>query len=567
MSMNGDIINAIHKSLNDCIFVRDSNMIESILHTVSRLCVHNIESAVEAIGVIIQIGSGNGKSELLNTIKSCIEQVNGTDINVQIIDMSSIQVANEDDKFKVAIEVQKRISKVKSTLLLIDNIDALSHKSGVFTFCDLIDKYSCQTKDVIAPKIGVICTCTNETKLLSHLYQPHRLGNPIKIDSISDESRRQLFNILLKNNYTIINFDLKYDKFSSDAICSTDDLVEALVTITTGFNIGDIFYIFRESSQLSTEHNMLDIRISVSLLTKFAFNYRSRVQYREYDKKHNAVNSCNSITPTGINLILDRIRTELIYPLSNSESFYHLKKMRIPLCSGIVIYGRIGCGKTTLTNWILCETKHIFTSLSISCADLVDKIVGESEKKISRIFEHARKISPCFLVLDNIDIIFGTNDNSYDDNKDNNEYKSKRTSHKALDRVLSSLLLEIDGISTIKDSVVIVIATTTDIRNLDSTLLRPGRLELHIELPLPDYSQRKAIITNAIVKRLKKFTTIIDTITGNLAQNTSGKSVAEIISYVDETLYGVMRQILSDRIDFNEQNVERILHQKLLNYN
>ncbi len=565
--MSTEIINALYNSLNECIFVRDSNMIDLIFNTISRLCFNDIKSVAESIGVIIQIGSGNGKSELLNTIKSCIEQVIGTNINVQIIDLCHIQFVNEEGAFKLAIEVQKCVSKVKNTLLLIDNIDVLSHESDVSILCNLIDKFTCQSKNSIAPKVGLICTCSNESKLLNHLYQPHRLGNPIKIDNLSDDSKRQLFNVFLQNNYTIINFDTEYSKFSSDAICSIDDLVEALVKITIGFNIGDIFYVFRESSKTSTEYDTPEIKISVTRLIKVAFTYRSRVQYREYDKKYNSVNCYDSTIPIGIKPILDRIRTEIIYPLSSSETFNYLKKMEIPFCSGIVVHGPIGCGKTTLTNWILCETKHIFASLSISCADLVDKIVGESEKKISRIFEHARKISPCFLVLDNIDIIFGTNDDSYNDNKDNRDHKSKRTSHKALDRVLSSLLVEIDGISTIKDNIVIVIATTTDISNLDSTLIRPGRLELHIEVPLPDYSQRKAIITDAIVKRFKITNTTINTIIGNLAHYTSGKSVADIIAYVNETIFGVIREIVSDCIEVNEQNVERILHQRLLKYN
>jgi transitional endoplasmic reticulum ATPase len=131
---------------------------------------------------------------------------------------------------------------------------------------------------------------------------------------------------------------------------------------------------------------------------------------------------------------------------------------------------------------------------------------------------------------------------------------------------LSTLLVEIDGISTVKDNLVIVIATTTDITSLDSSLLRPGRLELHLEVPLPDYSQRKAMIAAAIAKRFESFANSFDSIIGNLADITNGKSVADIVSYIDETLYGVIRHFVYDCIEVNEQNLERILYQKLLSY-
>lgn len=125
-------------------------------------------------------------------------------------------------------------------------------------------------------------------------------------------------------------------------------------------------------------------------------------------------------------------------------------------------------------------------------------------------------MAPCFLILDNLDIVLGSSDINQDDtNKttkhDTHSFASQRTTHKAIDRILSTLLIEIDGLlppdsSTNKGSIslhrekVIVIATTTKLSLLDRALNRPGRLELHISLDLPNVMQRKALLQYEVKK-------------------------------------------------------------------
>eukprot|EP01035_Chromulina_nebulosa_P019896 gene19896-25851_t len=96
------------------------------------------------------------------------------------------------------------------------------------------------------------------------------------------------------------------------------------------------------------------------------------------------------------------------------------------------MYGSSGCGKTTLALKLGYSMRDSHKFISISCADLVHKVVGESEKMISSIFTSARKIAPCFLLLDNIDSIISTDTSM---NSPGN-YRSSRTTHKAIDRIL-----------------------------------------------------------------------------------------------------------------------------------
>lgn len=124
--------------------------------------------------------------------------------------------------------------------------------------------------------------------------------------------------------------------------------------------------------------------------------------------------------------------------------------------------------------------------LSIPCADLVQKVVGEAERGIADIFHAARTIAPCMILLDNIDILLGastTTTSSDDDGRgsDGRGYASSsrvekermtrdRTRHKSIDRILSTLLVEIDGLhsnGSLDLPTVIVIATTCSIDCLD----------------------------------------------------------------------------------------------------
>jgi hypothetical protein len=197
------------------------------------------------------------------------------------------------------------------------------------------------------------------------------------------------------------------------------------------------------------------------------------------------------------------------------RELYH--RLGLSPTSGIVISGPSGVGKTALARLLGKRCQNYFKFISVSCAELVHKVVGETEQKLTQLFSSARAMAPCFLLLDNLEIIMGgdpvpplgdsdlhSTDGREDGLQETEEakrlrmsrlFKSKRTSSKAFDRLLSTLLIEIDGIGAaveIRNEVayihgghgvkgspktdmysgqneapVIVIATTTDASLLD----------------------------------------------------------------------------------------------------
>lgn len=246
----------------------------------------------------------------------------------------------------------------------------------------------------------------------------------------------------------------------------------------------------------------------------------------------------------GLEAIQQKLKQTVLGPYCNDTKEY-FRRLGIRPCSGVVIQSPPGCGKTALSNWLVHEGRDHFKCISVSCAELVDKVVGASEQKLSNIFAVARMYAPCFLLLENIDCILGKgaaddvdgdgdNDTHVDvgvgDHVDTTVHSqpstsrrsSQRTSHHALDRILSTMLIELDGIqksgeqvastsmedfseideSTAgmglglgidadarrrrgKDSSVVVVATTSDMSLLDRALLRPGRLEEHVFIQAP----------------------------------------------------------------------------------
>ena len=130
--------------------------------------------------------------------------------------------------------------------------------------------------------------------------------------------------------------------------------------------------------------------------------------------------------------------------------------------------------------------------LSIPCADLVQKVVGEAEKGIADIFYAARTIAPCMILLDNIDILLGASTTTTSTTTTSDASSSEgrggasssgvkkeritrdRTRHKSIDRILSTLLVEIDGLhshGSLDLPTVIVIATSCSMDCLDRLIL------------------------------------------------------------------------------------------------
>ena len=169
----------------------------------------------------------------------------------------------------------------------------------------------------------------------------------------------------------------------------------------------------------------------------------------------------------------ERLRETIQWPLEYPEVF---DAMDMQSAKGVLMYGPPGTGKTLLAKAVANESESNF--ISVKGPELLDKYVGESEKGVREIFKKARENAPTVVFFDEIDSIATE--------------RGRNTGDSGVsERVVSQLLTELDGLETLED--VVVIATTNRPDLIDSALLRPGRLDRHVHVPVPDEESRRAI--------------------------------------------------------------------------
>jgi transitional endoplasmic reticulum ATPase len=174
---------------------------------------------------------------------------------------------------------------------------------------------------------------------------------------------------------------------------------------------------------------------------------------------------------------LDEIKQQLIeaveWPLQHQELF---AEARVTPPKGVLLSGPPGCGKTLLAKAVANETQVNF--ISVKGPELLSKYVGESERGVREVFRKAKQAAPSILFFDEIDALVPTRGLATAD------------SH-VTERVISQFLTELDGVEELGD--VLVLGATNRLDMLDVALLRPGRFDLVLEIPLPDEEGRKAI--------------------------------------------------------------------------
>merc|ERR1719354_897681 len=176
---------------------------------------------------------------------------------------------------------------------------------------------------------------------------------------------------------------------------------------------------------------------------------------------------------------LEGVKTELQelvqYPVEHPEKF--LKFGMMP-SKGVLFYGPPGCGKTLLAKAIANECQANF--ISIKGPELLTMWFGESEANVRDVFDKARSAAPCVLFFDELDSIAKSRGGSAGDGGG------------ASDRVINQILTEMDGMGAKKNVFIIGATNRPDI--IDSSILRPGRLDQLIYIPLPDELSRTSIL-------------------------------------------------------------------------
>ena len=250
----------------------------------------------------------------------------------------------------------------------------------------------------------------------------------------------------------------------------------------------------------------------------------------------------------GLETVKQELQETVQYPVEHPEKF---EKFGMAPSKGVLFYGPPGCGKTLLAKAIANECQANF--ISVEGPELLTMWFGESEANVREIFDKARQSAPCVLFFDELDSIA------------NQRGSSSGDAGGAADRVLNQLLTEMDGMGSKKTVFIIGATNRPDI--IDSALMRPGRLDQLIYIPLPDEKSRLSIFK----ANLRKSPLAPDVDVDTLARFTNGFSGADITEICQRACKFAIRESIerdlereraataeTERMESGEENVDPV---------
>lgn len=220
----------------------------------------------------------------------------------------------------------------------------------------------------------------------------------------------------------------------------------------------------------------------------------------------------------------------ICWPLQYPKTF---DRLGLNSPRGILLHGPPGCSKTSIARHVAQQWYHV-EFLLVRASELYSCYVGESEQYVRALFKHARSKSPCILFFDELDALVGKR--SLDD--------SSASKDNVQERILSSLLNEMDGIESL-DRGILIMGATNRLDRIDSALLRPGRFDKLVHVPLPDHISRKEILD--IHTRSMPFdcNSIKTDIIESIAKATNGLSGADLANICQEAGMIALREGLN----------------------
>ncbi|KAI9998105.1 hypothetical protein PInf_002439 [Phytophthora infestans] len=232
-----------------------------------------------------------------------------------------------------------------------------------------------------------------------------------------------------------------------------------------------------------------------------------------------------------LNEVRDELSLAVLQPIAHPERFAALG---LSMPAGVLLYGPPGCGKTLLAKAIAHESGANF--ISIKGPELLDKYVGESERSVRQVFQRARASSPCVVFFDELDALAPRRSGGAGGDAGGNGVS---------ERVVNQLLTEMDGLDIRRNVFVIAATNRPDI--IDPAMLRPGRLDKLLYVPLPQASERHQILKTVSSKCAMASSVQLEAIAAD--PRCEGFSGADLSALVREAGITALRETDFSRLD------------------
>jgi len=261
-----------------------------------------------------------------------------------------------------------------------------------------------------------------------------------------------------------------------------------------------------------------DSPVVVTSRTEVSISTDASVSERQGESDERDVPDVSYEDIGGLNDELEQVREMIEMPLRNPDIF---EELAIDPPKGVILHGPPGTGKTLIAKAVANASDSNF--IAVKGPELMNKYVGESEKAVREVFSEAKQNSPAVIFFDEIDTIAGERDGS--------------SNSEATEKVVSQLLTELDGVEELEDVVVIAASNRPDM--IDKAILRPGRLDRKVKVPVPDLEARKEIFRIHL-----EGTPLEEVDIEELAENTEGFTGSDIESVTREASMLAMRDYM-----------------------
>src|SRR5713226_6594110 len=416
-------------------------------------------------GILLHGPPGTGKTLLAKAVAS--------ESNSHFISISGPEIMSKfygESEARIR-EIFKEGKEKAPTIIFIDEIDSIAPKREEVTgeverrvvsqLLSLMDGLEARGKVI------VIAATNRPNAIDPALRRLGRFDREIEIKVPDKRGRLEILQIHTRN--MPLDTDVDQDRVAA---------------VTHGFVGADLEYLCKEAAmkclrRLLPELNLEDEKLSPEVLNKLI------VMMNDFE------NAVKEVMPSAMREVylespdipwtaiggLEEVKRELQeaveWPLRYPDLY---TKLGHSMPKGLLMHGPSGTGKTLLAKAVATESEANF--ISVRGPELLSKWVGESERGIREIFRRARQAAPCVVFFDEVDSIAPTRGMGGDS--------------MVTERVVSQLLTELDGIQAL--SGVVVVAATNSADMIDPALLRPGRFDKIVFVPMPDKAARQKIL-------------------------------------------------------------------------
>jgi transitional endoplasmic reticulum ATPase len=474
-------------------------------------------------GVLLHGPPGTGKTLLAKAV------ANETNANFYSIGGPEIMSKFYGESEERLREVFKEGEENAPSIIFIDEIDSIAPKreevSGdvekrvVSQLLTLMDGIKSRGKLVV---IGA----TNRPNAIDPaLRRPGRFDREIEIGIPDEQGRLDILQIHTRGMPLTEDVDLA-----------------SIARVTHGFVGADLEALSKEAAMRSLrrilpEINLEEPKIPAEILNKIKVT-KQDFEEALRDIQPSAMREVLVQRPNvrwedigGLQQVKEELTEAIEWPLKHGDLF---AEADVTPPKGILLYGPPGTGKTMIAKAVATTSEANF--ISIKGPELISKWVGESEKGVREVFRKARQAAPCVVFFDELDAIAPRRSGSEGD------------AH-VTERVISQMLTEMDGLEDLKGVVVIGATNRPDI--IDEALLRPGRFDRLLEVPVPDKDSRKQIFQIHTRKKPLDSNVNLD----RLVEMTDGMTGADIATIVNAAAMTAIKEHVSSKKDSKKLSI------------